>query len=250
METHLEQNFLIVAKIISENFDMKTSRMDRGSIEDLNFFPIELIKKLRNLDHQGKILSVLRFYCSQDNWEYLNHFIHAVIRNNEDVLHWQKGRLLVPDYSLKDQLTKPFSEIYYASYGKTLLIKKPDFNSWQAASHCLGAFVIREVNSNYKTQIPQGFIPYGLSEDTCKVSLESRLVWFRRCIATRIAGYLLSINQLGTFSDKNILHDIASIDEWTIDAVMAFEGLLREQRELGWNDGEIPGYIGPDSFYE
>ena len=219
----------------------------QGTISDLRHIGPIILEELKKV---GAVFNreLLLFYTTPDNWQYINTFLANVVYENRIPNEWSNFSYIVPDVSLKDQLTKEIHEILYFTKGKFSHLIKSNYNLWKSNILKSGSPAIFIENGYYKTDIPKNFQSFSKFEVLKIEKEDSSHILFRRWIASRIAKCM--DEKLFVFNDIEEFNYFSPIEKWTDDAKFAFYGLLRERNEMGWKDDEIPGYVGPDDFYE
>ncbi|HTF97300.1 MAG TPA: hypothetical protein VL995_14275 [Cellvibrio sp.] len=243
---HFSEKIIEIEHILGVELDKKLA----GTVSNLNEIPSHIILECNKLKNPYHVECLIRFYVTDDNEKYLRQFVHTVIFQKRDHKNWKKGRILLPDTSLKDQLEKSLSEIYQKVDVLFDLIVSPQYVPWEQGVNTLGSFAVVESMATYKSPLVPGFISTDISnEHLITVSPDKKQIWFRRWIASRIARYLHRNQKLQIFNDASVLSEISPQHEWTPDAIIAFKGLLKERDLNLWNDKNIPGYVGDDSIY-
>lgn len=230
---------------------MSKEEINKKLISNLNKMPLELIENARKTGSELEALSYLSLLVTPGNHKYLRSFVRRVVMNREEAGTWNKGRALVAYSSLLDQLTKEKEEIFGYNTTDFKFIIQPNFEAWSRGSDFGGMFVFCEPEADYRSPTPPGYGIISLKEaDLVKVEQKQVTIQFRRWLASRMAAYLNHKNQLETFDITEPLEELANRNQWTHDAVQAFEGLLKEKGTYRWKEKNIPGFCGPDSFFE
>ena len=238
-------------KIASEELQLSLDIKDKGSVPDLNSVPLKQLEIAKRFKHPFVIEAYLNFLLPEKDWKYIRAFVHQVVLGDRDAKTWRKGRMLSPDVSLKDQLTKTKEEILGEYIHEVQFIMKPDFYNWSQGATGIGGFVFPEPDADYTSLIPKGFLPSEMAlTHLVKIDKANIDVLFRRWIAVRITSFLRAKNLLNSFEYSDALEAIAPRSSWTKDAHIALEGLLKEKESGIWKDDTIPGYSGPDEFYK
>jgi hypothetical protein len=124
---------------------------------------------------------------------------------------------------------------------------KPSFDDWRSGASWVGAPALVLPQADYRYAVPDLTIGLG-TMDTEEV--HDRAVALRRWIAARLAR---SAEAPAAFDSLESLTatfpGIPALRVWSRDAVIAGNGLLREQKEIGREAGGIPGMRGPDDWY-
>lgn len=234
---------------IADEFGITLLKKDAACVSNLNVIPERIQQVLARIDDTyGKIL-FLEYCTTSENHKYLRQFVHLILLEGKDPACWKIGRSLKPDTSLENQLTKSLFEIFGELETKICLIEEPQKKMWNEVGET-GCFVIKQEDARYTWESVNGFMTYSLDIPVREIRKEEIPTYHRRWIANRIARCLKVDGLLDSFSDISVLDRYTSRDKLTADAIKAFEGLLKEQKEFGWKEDEVPGYVGPDEFYE
>lgn len=237
-----------LAALVENRLGVTLKKKDQFSVSDLNDFPEELIWNARLLKDIGSILPYLEFYVNETDRSYIKPFMHQVILGHKDMKTWRKGRVLVPDVTLEDQLTKGLPEIYGAFLPELKAVRKPELRQWSQKSTIIGAFAIPQPEAGYRSPVPPGFLPVDQAELLLTDEAHPEIP-FRRWIACRAAMDIQPMDQFNDAQAIYALQEFAKKSMWTTDAQKAIAGLLEERKQDLWKDGTIPGFCGPDAFY-
>lgn len=214
-------------------------------IADLNEVPEPLLRQARSLAEPGAIAALLTRHTTPENWEYLEPFVEDVVLGGQDAAGWRRGQVLVPDFSLADQLRLEPAELLAPLGGGFAHRVRPSYGEWRSGASWVGAPALLLPGANYRSAVPDRALGLG-SADT--EAVQDRAVALRRWIAARLArsaegSAFASLASLAASSPG-----LPAPGDWSRDAVIAAEGLLREHRELGGQAG-VPGMRGPDDWY-
>ncbi|MGS2739382.1 hypothetical protein [Sinomicrobium sp. M5D2P17] len=236
--------------MLKQKINISIKDMNKYQISNLNEIPEELIGNARKLDSEFEAESYLNLLVTPENSKYLRSFVRQVVINGEKVNTWKKGRALIVDSSLVDQLTKDKEEIFGYDSANFKTIIRPNYEAWSRGSDFGGMFVFCEPDADYRSYTPPGYGIISLKElDLIEVDQKHITTQFRRWLASRMAAFLKHKNQLETFDNAKVLEELVTRDQWTEDAVRAFEGLGKEKATCSWGDDAIPGFCGDDAFY-
>ena len=222
---------------------------EQSSIDDLRKIPNNIIENARKLNSYYSAKYFLQFYLTERNWEFLPLFIEDIINGNDDILTWQSKFYLAPKSSLKCQLTKRLDDFYDYNYGPIECFLSPDIDDWKSNVSFTGAPLIYCSNTDYTFKSSENMYSLDGNSKASKIGPQSVTIIFRRWIATRIARMFYQKPEFLTFKNPEILEKFAPVAIWTNDALIAFQGLVREREEIGWAEDQLPGFIGPDEFY-
>jgi hypothetical protein len=235
--------------VIQSKLEIELDKKKAEIVSDLNEISLTLIDQCKKLKDPYEIECFLKPHVTEDNYRYLRAFVNAVVLRGKDPKKWRAGRVLVPSASLNDQMGMLLDDFYGSKLVDFSLIIEPDYSDWSQGLGTVGCFVILEPDANYRCSNVSGFSSLHEPQNLKKVDPVNRRVWFRRWIANRMARYLLAKEALHSFQNETLLVELVSKNNWTVDAVAAFSGLLKEKELNKWSGTVIPGYLGDDSFY-
>jgi hypothetical protein len=216
-------------------------------IADLNHLPAWLLEEARSLTDEGAVQSLLMTHTSPECWDYLVPFIEDVVLGHQPAASWLLGQVVVPDFSLRDQLTLTRSALLAPIGGEFTRRVVPVLDDWQSHASWIGAPALVLPRADYRYRVPAQAIGMG---NVATEEVTNRTVVLRRWIAVRLAlvakdtGSAQSIEQLAATLDN-----LPAIAEWSEDARRAASALIREYQELGEHDHAIPGMRGPDDWF-
>lgn len=223
---------------------------DKNSIDDLNKTPKKIIEVARKLTHEIDRFELFSFLTSEPNHNVLRGFIKDVVENEIPVNTWMKGRILLPDISLNDQLTKRINQIIPSNLDYTHIVL-PRYEAWEQASCIGGSPAILDQKATYKTPHISGF--HNFPDVKIKPKSEfSPSVIHARWIAQRIARYLnihshLPLPSLEVMKGELRQHNAEKL--WIPEVEVALNGLAKEIESDMIEPNSVPGFIGPDEFY-
>ncbi len=233
---------------VKSTMGIELSDSDQSSISNLNEVPDHLIVEMKKV--QGYIsFALLEFYCSAENHEHLRDFFLSVIEGEQDHKTWLKGRVLFRDLPMSHHLTRSLDQLYSQFNQFPDSIHKPYFKSLSIGDSIPGGFAQVDIDATYLSDHVDGFYSVPGDLELITVSKKDKHLWFRRWIALRMAKFLEQSDKLKGNFKKSDLEEIAPISQWTEDAHKAFEGLQKEQKLNGWEEGIVPGYLGEDALY-
>jgi hypothetical protein len=216
-------------------------------ISHLNGIPESLLHEARSLAEPGEIRALLMRHTTPESWEYLEPFIEDVVLGDESAAGWRRGQVLVPDFSLADQLRLAPADLLAPLGGDFAHRVKPSFDDWRSGAAWVGAPALVLPSADYRFEVPGQAVGLGTAETE---EVRNRAVALRRWIAARLAR---SAQAGSAFESLKSLiarcPGIPALDEWSRDAVIAGNALLREHGEIGDQAGGIPGMRGPDDWY-
>lgn len=216
-------------------------------ISHLNDIPGPLLHEARSLAEPWEIKALLMRHTSPESWEYLEPFIEDVVLGDESAAGWRRGQVLVPDFSLADQLRLTPAKLLAPLGGGFVHRVSPSIDEWRSGASWVGAPALVLPDADYRFEVPGQAVGLGTAQTE---EVWDGVVALRRWIATRLAR---SANAGSAFASLaslvNAHRGIPALHEWSRDAAIAGNGLLREYRELGDGAGGIPGMRGPDDWY-
>jgi hypothetical protein len=216
-------------------------------IANLNHVPASLLEEARTQVDAGEVQSFLMARTSPECWDYLVPFIEDVVLGHQAAGSWMVGQVLVPDFSLRDQLTLTRSALLAPIGGAFTHRIIPTVDDWRSNASWLGAPALVLPDADYRFPVPAQAIGMG---NAATEHVTSATVALRRWIAVRLAQVVKdrtpaqSLEQLVA-----TLTDVPAIGEWTEDATRATRALVREYQELGESSNAIPGMRGSDDWY-
>jgi len=217
-------------------------------IANLNHAPAWLLEEARALTDQGAMQSLLMTHTSPECWDYLVPFIEDVVSGHQAAESWMVGQVVVPDFSLRDQLTLTRSALLAPIGGAFTHRIIPTLDDWRSNASWVGSPALVLPDADYRFRVPAQAIGMG---NAATEDASDETVVVRRWIAVRLAQAVKrgrparSLEQLVA-----TLADVPAIGEWSEDATHAASGLVREYVELGESSHEIPGMRGPDDWYD
>ncbi len=218
----------------------------KGAYNNLNDFPDEIISQIKKMPHPFLAEVLTEFYVTKPSHKFIKLFVEEVIFGNIQASTWLKGRVLVPDFSLTDQLTKNPVELLIPIGGDFKEVIKPLWADWKSGASIPGAPVKIEIDANYLSQKPLYSTSLSLIET---ISIINPIVSVRRWIAQRLARYLLSLSALSIEKLDLINQNLPDKNLWSADAIAAYSGIQKELQELKYEKEDLPGFCGPDEWY-
>jgi len=217
-------------------------------IANLNHVPAWLLEEARALTDQGAMHSLLMTHTSPECWDYLVPFIEDVVSGHQAAESWMVGQVVVPDFSLRDQLTLTRSALLAPIGGAFTHRIIPTLDDWRSNASWIGSPALVLPNADYRFRVPAQALGMG---NAATENANNHTVVLRRWIAVRLAQVVKhspparSLEQLVA-----TLTDMPAIAEWSEDATHAASALVREYQELGESNNAIPGMRGPDDWYD
>ena len=213
-------------------------------ISHLNDVPESLLREARALADSGRAKELLMRRTSPESWDYLDPFIEDVVLGGESAASWARGQVVVPDFSLVDQLRLDGAELLAPLGGGLAHRVTPSLDDWRSGASWVGAPALLLPDADYRYLPPDGTSALGTMETE---EVRDVAVALRRWIAARLARVAGSFDSLEAVAAGTA--GVPALREWSRDAVIAASGLLRERREIGGERGGIPGMRGPDEWY-
>jgi hypothetical protein len=217
-------------------------------IANLNHVPTSLLKEARAQADSDGVQAFLMARTSPECWDYLVPFIEDVVLGDQAAASWMVGQVVVPDFSLQDQLTLTRSALLAPIGGAFTHRIIPTLDDWRSNASWIGAPALVLPNADYRFRVPTQAIGMG---NAATEDVTNATVVLRRWIAVRLAQVVKdrtpaqSLEQLVA-----TLTDVPAIAEWSEDATRATSALVREYQELGENSNAIPGMRGSDDWYD
>jgi hypothetical protein len=221
---------------------------EHEAITHLNNVSGKVVAEALNLGSPLLAISYLEYLTSPNNWPYLKLFTQEVVYGGESPQNWRRGRVLVPNFSLEQQLLLTPAVLLAPIGGEFDQRVIPRWEKWQAGIGWVGAPARPEPNTDYLTPDVPGTASLN-TEQIEPVALPQ--IAMRRWIAGRLAAWLRSEGKLvQTATWEDLTYRLPVKESWSSDARIAALGLLHELRELGEIGNEIPGFRGPDEWYQ
>ena len=215
-------------------------------VASLNEVPEALVEEARRLGTPLLARSLLTYYTSAEDRPFLKNFLDDVVFGKHSPAQWRRGGVLVPALSLTDQLCLSRDALLALIGGYAGLRVVPQLASWQAGTSWVGAPARPFPEANYRTVTPAGAARLAAQ---ARLEAADLVVTLRRWIAARLAR-VVAPRTPGSLDELFEASSLASIDQWSEDARRGVGAVLREFREMGPADQAIPGFRGPDSWFE
>jgi hypothetical protein len=220
---------------------------DRGSVPDLNDMPEQVVAEAKKLASRSLVRELLEYYSGLKNRPYLPAFIDDVIDRVTPVRLWRRGDVLVPAPSLADQLCLHRDTLLAPIGGYDGVRIVPDLGRWRAGDSSVGAPAKCRPDANYRSGTPMGSINLVNPELEPATSVE---ITVRRWIASRIARCSTSGERTTIEGLLAHIQPLPALEQWSQDARIAVAALMREFRVLPSSEQEVPGFRGPDNWYD
>ena len=215
-------------------------------IAHLNDVPEALLREARSLSDDGRIKALLMRHTDPDAWEYLDSFVEGVVLGGEDVARWRRGQVVVPDFSLADQLRLDAADLLAPLGGELARRVPPSLADWRAGVSWVGAPALVLPDADYTYVPPERSVGLGVA---LTEAVADPAVALRRWVAARLAR---SAPRGAGGSMEELIAGcpgLPPLPEWSRDAVLAARGLVHERRVMGEPAGAVPGMRGPDEWY-
>src|SRR5262245_37193100 len=211
---------------------------DRASISHLNDVPAALIEKARQLEDDDLAEALIAYYMTPGHRRYIPPYVQDVVVGTTPPALWRRGGILVPVFSLAEQLTLDRPALLAPVGGRFDVRVMPRQESWEAGTSWVGAPARPQPEADYLTPLPPGTVSIS---NLAVESVTDETVAIRRWIAARLAAVLRSVGRLDSVSDPSALGaSLSPYESWSADALAALAALLRERRELSRATNEIP----------
>lgn len=234
-------------EIIEQKLKRRLDPSEHHSFTHLNDVPESWIERARALGSPLLAEPLLTYLTSSECHPYLKAYVRDVVFGQASPQTWRRSRILVPSFSLEQQLISSRAELIAPIGGEFRSRIIPNLEAWRAGVAWVGAPAKFEPDADYRSPVPEG------SVSLAPVPLEpitDRVVTLRRWIAGRLARAVSSDGRLNATSDLNELASgLPSLESWSGDAKIAASALLHELRDLGNLAEGVPGFRGPDSWY-
>lgn len=219
---------------------------ERRMITHLNHVPAWLLDEARSLESRSAARSLLMSHTNPECWEYLKPFIEDVVFGSEPAASWLRGQVLVPDWSLQDQLTLSRSELLAPIGGAFTQRIVPDLDDWKDNVSWIGAPALALPDADYRYRVPADSVGLG---NAAMEEVTNSTVAVRRWIAARIAQVVKDSVPTDLIEMIRLLKNPPTMDEWSDDARHAASALIREYQQMGQYSDTVPGMRGPDDWY-
>lgn len=217
--------------------------------DNLNELPIHIIEHMLELNDETPALHYLEPLVTRENQRYLRGFIRSVVINKESHETWNKGKVLLLSRPYEDLFTIERLELFNRANSRFENIVRLSYEDWSFYSFETGGFAFYLPNANYKFTAPENYIMVSPSEfELERIEEHKTDLHFRRWLASFMANQMRYQNKL-QLDGVSILDDIADRKRWTPDALKALDGLLLEMKD-GISEGAVPGFSGPDNYYQ
>jgi len=228
---------------------------DSGRIAHLNAVDDGLVAEARKLG--GALLqhAFLAYHVDSTSHRFLGAFIEDVIEGRTAASDWQRGRVLVPDWSLAEQLTIERLQLLAPVGIDFSLCVEPRVAGWRNAVGWVGAPALVQPDADYLSADRQPRHAAALAMQRCR-PIESQAAAVRRWHAARLAAAAARQGDLGRVKSLAELAGLAGSHlpapgHCRDDARRAAEALLRELSQPGLLTADtVPGFAGPRDWYE
>lgn len=220
----------------------------RASISHLNDVSVDLVAEARRLNDADLAETLLAYYVTPGHRRYFARYVQDVVFGTTPPKMWRRGGVLVPDFNLEEQLTLDRPDLLAPIGGKFDVRIAPRLADWEAGVSWVGSPARAQPYADYLTPLPAGTV--SIANPPLDPVIDKTLA-IRRWIASRLAAVLRSAGQLDSVSDpSSISANLPPYGRWSSDGQAALKALLRERRELNRETNEIPGFRGPDDWYQ
>ncbi len=230
----------------------KPQATDEHSVTDLNAFPDALVEAARLLPPVLRYTFV-NFYASTDDLHFVPDFVEEVIEHGRNAAGWRRGRVLVPDFLPRflvqleaDEIIAPLAPTASEDWYQL----KPRLDLWKAGEFLTGAPAVIRPNLSYK-YFPPEHVRDLLVEGTELNRVVDLKVAVRRWTASSLGIAAMRRDLLGVRDATELLRAcFPDASRISTNGFIAARGLIRELDSLAGNQDQVPGFRGPDSWYQ
>jgi hypothetical protein len=183
----------------------------------------------------------------------IQDYVDDVIDGDVPAAQWRRGGILLADFGLPDLLERPTADILgVIPLDGGIWRRRPvSRRAWETRAGFAGAPGVERPDLDRRFEAP----PHVMRVSTRGLDLEPEDAPERRArrwIAARAAHATRRFREAAEAKDPLTLVRAVfpNIGPLSADATVALEGLLRERRELGPSETEVPGFRGPDDWYD
>jgi len=242
----------ILFERMSEVLGWRPEANDEASVTDLNAFPATLIEAARQLDPvlaQGFV----RYFASTDNLEFIPGFIEDVVEHGEEVSGWRRGRILVPGFLPRSLVQLEVEKIIaplVPAAGETWYHLRPRRDYWDAGEFLNGAPAVIRPNLNYRYFPSENVRDLLMPGTELNRDVDLKIAT-RRWTASTLARAAMSRNLLSIREAIKLLRAcFPDANQLSTNGLVAARGLIQELSCLPENNAEVPGFRGPDDWYQ
>jgi hypothetical protein len=187
----------------------------------------------------------LRSLVDDDERPFVDSYIEDVIDGEGAHERWGRGGLLLPTFGLPDLLTRDVADILAAfpldggAWRRWPVTRE----RWDARDGLVGAPAVDRPDLGRHVTLPPHVMRVRSDIALEPEPAPERLA--RRWIASRVAR--LAPDQDPEATVRATFVDLGAL---SADARTALAGLAREQREIGPAEDAVPGFRGPDDWYD
>jgi hypothetical protein len=227
----------------------------RATVTDLGQAPTWFVEEARRLKKGILRTAFLWHYVETSQRKHLSSFEERVLLAGADVAQWSHGRILVPAFSIRELVVRDVPLIL-APLGprpdESWLRFRPDRSRWNSGVFITGAPAVVRPDLRYDCTIPDEVFSYYLTEAEDLEPAGDITLATRRWLAACCARAAENRGALASTSDPKQMVAAAfpGIERASDDTMLAIEGLLAEQRLLGPTEREVPGFRGPDEWFQ
>ena len=243
-------NFEDIEQLLGHSLDPGSA----GTIRDLYDVPSHLIadaRKLRSLTLSSRLL---RHYTAESVWRWLPAFVDDVVNRGVDIASWLRGGILFPLFPLETLVTLQVDKILgvlQPAENEDWLQVAPDRDAWRIGERVAGAPAVARPELRYDSEPSDYTRRVLLNGLESLLKIEDISVTTRQWVASQIAARAARFGGVQRFGDPRSLLEtvIQAVGPPSEDALIATHGVLRETRELGRSETEVPGFRGPAEWY-
>jgi hypothetical protein len=240
-------------RALTGTFEGAFTPADRGAVRRLDAFPPALLDEARRLP-EHLVHPYLMHVTTQQDRRHLPAFAEQIVRDGGDPAAFGRRGLLMPSLSVAEALEQPVARLLGRIPGpgdgwRALPI---DRERWENGDDFVGAPVLERSDLDYRWQPPPGVLV--LRQDAEELPREPRPDRrLRRWVAARTAlvARARAVPLAEQATPSALLHSaLPEAGTPSSDGLLAIEALLREEREIGSDPQAVPGFRGPDWWYE
>ncbi len=238
----------------------------RRTIRDVRDIPPDILVQARQLNDPEAAEELLLYYTHASAALKMAQFVLRAFVHGEDPeallgAGWSAPctGLVVPDWSLDEKMTRPCAELLapfggvvpqrrYRASRQSWDLGLSDFSGLPALQR--DDLVFRWADGVYELSHPHARV-YTPIEPERLEPIGDVDVAVRRWIAAGLARRLLEVGWMaGGTCDKMLADSGFSPQACSADATIAARALFRELTELPLDEICVPGFLGPDDWYE
>jgi len=227
----------------------------RYFLTDLNEAPTWFVEEARSIRSRLLRHIFLKHYIAASQHRYLAGFDADIIEGGQDPAQWMRGRFICPSFSIRELVIKDVPSILRPLQGvipQNWQRLRPNWSLWEAGVFISGAPATVLTDVRYTWSPPENVFTMALSEAREFEPISDVTIATRRWLAACCASAAKTRGILGSFVDSKQFIDVVfpDLDRLSEDCSHAIDALLAERRTFGFSDGKVPGFRGPDSWFD